>query len=110
MAALIPMWPGMPGWLRLILVNGSLLPLNYALEFGFFFFVAGVKWRQYRVGDEPLSRQDAACLTMLVTSTLICTFLRSSVIGNNDLGWRGFLPAQFVLLLWRWISGRGATG
>ncbi|MGA2156315.1 MAG: hypothetical protein ABSH37_18055 [Bryobacteraceae bacterium] len=100
MAALIPMWPGMPGWLRLILVNGSLLPLNYALEFGFFFFVAGVKWRQYRVGDEPLSRQDAACLTMLVTSTLICTFLRSSVIGNNDLGWRGFLPAQFVLLLW----------
>jgi hypothetical protein len=31
---------------------------------------------------------------------LICTFLRSSVIENNDLGWRGFLIPQFVLLLW----------
>jgi uncharacterized membrane protein len=37
---------------------------------------------------------------MAGTSALICTFLRSSVIGNNDLGWRGFLVAQFVLLLW----------
>lgn len=100
MTALVPVWPGMPTWLRLILVNGSLLPLNYGLEFGFFFLVAGIKWRQYRASGEPLSRQDAACLTMLVTSALICTFLRSTVIGNNDLGWRGFLPAQFVLLLW----------
>jgi hypothetical protein len=100
MTALVPVWAGMPHWLRLILVNGSLLPLNYGLEFGFFFLVAGIKWRQYRASGQPLSRQDAACLTMLVTSTLICTFLRSSVIGNNDLGWRGFLPAQFVLLLW----------
>lgn len=100
MAALVPRWPGMPDWLRLILVNGPLLPLNYALEFGFFFFVAGVKWREYRTGAEPPSRQGMACLTMLVTSTLLCTFLRSDVNGNNDLGWRGFLPAQFVLLLW----------
>ncbi|HEY9140441.1 MAG TPA: hypothetical protein VIN93_06085 [Bryobacteraceae bacterium] len=100
MTALVPVWPAMPHWLRLILVNGSLLPLNYALEFGFFFFVAGIKWRQHRASGEPLSRQDAACVTMLVTSALICTFLRSSVNGNNDLGWRGFLPAQFVLLLW----------
>ena len=100
MAALVPTWPGMPGWLRLVLVNGPLLPLNYALEFGFFFVVAGVKWRQYRSGAERPSRQDAACLTMLLTSALICTFLRSDVNGYNDLGWRGFLPAQFVLLLW----------
>jgi len=100
MTALVPVWPAMPHWLRLILVNGSLLPLNYCLEFGFFFLVAGIKWRQWRASRAPLSRQDAACLTMLVTSALICTFLRSTVIGNNDLGWRGFLPAQFVLLLW----------
>jgi hypothetical protein len=37
---------------------------------------------------------------MLATSALACTFLRSSVIGCNDLGWRGFLIAEFVLLLW----------
>jgi hypothetical protein len=100
MTALVPVWPGMPSWLRLILVNGSLLPLNYGLEFGFFFLIAGIKWRQCRASAEPLSRQDTACLTMLLTSGLLCTFLRSTVIGNNDLGWRGFLPAQFVLLLW----------
>jgi hypothetical protein len=36
---------------------------------------------------------------MIAASVTICTFLRSSVIGNNDLGWRGFLIAQFGLLL-----------
>jgi hypothetical protein len=37
---------------------------------------------------------------MLGTSVLICTFVKSSAISNNDLGWRGFLPARFILLLW----------
>jgi hypothetical protein len=100
LAALIPSWHGMSQWWRLILINAPLLPLNYLLEFGFFFLVARLKWRQYRAGGRPLSRQDLACVTMLATSALICTFLRSSVIGCNDLGWRGFLVAQFVLLLW----------
>jgi hypothetical protein len=85
---------------RLILYNGSLLPLNYALEFGFFLLAARYKWRLHRAKKQPLQREDLACLVMAGTSALICTFLRSSVIGNNDLGWRGFLVAQFVLLLW----------
>jgi hypothetical protein len=37
---------------------------------------------------------------MLITTVAVCTFVRSSVIANNDLGWRGFLFAQFVLILW----------
>ena len=37
---------------------------------------------------------------MVFTSVFICTFLKSGVIANNDLGWRGFLPAQFMLLMW----------
>src|SRR6185437_9534528 len=45
------------------------------------------------------SRQELALVTMAATSILICTFLRSSVIGCNDLGWRGFLIAEFILLL-----------
>ena len=85
---------------RLILYNGSLLPLNYALEFGFFLLAARYKWRHHRATKQPLQREDLAFLVMAGTSALICTFLRSSVIGNNDLGWRGFLVAQFVLLLW----------
>ncbi len=85
---------------RRILVNGSLLPLNYLLEFGLFFLIARYKWRQHRASGLPLSRADLAMLVMAVTSTLLCTFLKSAPIGNNDLGWRGFLMAQFVLLLW----------
>ena len=38
---------------------------------------------------------------MLVgTSFLIGSFLRSTTISSNDLGWRCFLPAQLVFLLW----------
>jgi hypothetical protein len=106
-AGLVPGWHGMGKWTRLILVNGSLLPVNYFLEFGFFFLIGAVKWRQFRTAGRPLARHDLACIVLLATSTLICTFLKSAVIGNNDLGWRGFLPAQFVLLLWSvdvWID------
>jgi hypothetical protein len=85
---------------RLLLINLPMLPLNYFLEFGFFFAIARHKWRLHRAYGQPLSRQDLACFAMLGTSALICTFLRSGIIGNNDLGWRGFLVAQFVLLLW----------
>jgi hypothetical protein len=99
-AGLVPGWHGMGKWTRLILINGSLLPVNYFLEFGFFFLIARIKWRQYRAAGRPLARNDLACVVLLATSTLICTFLKSTVIGNNDLGWRGFLPAEFVLLLW----------
>jgi len=37
---------------------------------------------------------------MFGVSVLVSTFVRSGVIATNDLGWRGFLPAQFVMLLW----------
>jgi hypothetical protein len=99
LAALIPTGTLSSGWRR-ILVNGSSIPLNYLIEFGLFFLVARYKWRQHRASGQPASRQDLAMAVMAVTSTLVCTFLRSSVIGSNDLGWRGFLIAEFVLLLW----------
>ena len=37
---------------------------------------------------------------MVGVSVLVCTFVRSGVLSGNDLGWRGFLPAQFIMLLW----------
>jgi len=90
----------LPAIWRRILVNGTMLPLNYLLEFGLFFLVARYQWRQHRASGRPLSRNELALAIMALTSTLACTFLRSGVIGNNDLGWRGFLIAQFVLVLW----------
>jgi len=100
LADMIPVWHGLtPGW-RLILVNGPLIPLNYLMELGFFFLAGLVTLRKFRKRGGSLSREELACAVMAAVSILICTFLRSSVIGCNDLGWRGFLIAEFVLLLW----------
>jgi len=85
-----------PG-IRPVVLNLPLLPLNYLLELGVFFAAWPVWWRMRR--GRPLSRQELACTVMVATSILICTFLKSSVIGCNDLGWRGFLIAEFILLL-----------
>jgi hypothetical protein len=87
-------------WWRLTLVNSILLPLNYLLELGFFLGVGVVWWRKRRARAESLTRNELATVLMILTSATICTFLRSTVIDNNDLGWRGFLVAQFGLLLW----------
>jgi len=99
-AALVPRFAGMSESVRLLVVNGPLIPVNYLMELGLFFLVGTIQWRKFRRRGGPLSRQELACTTMIATSILICTFLRSSVIGSNDLGWRGFLLAQFMLLLW----------
>jgi hypothetical protein len=80
-------------------VNAVLLPLNYFLELGFFFAIAWLTLKRYRRTGK-LTRQQLALSAMFVTSVVICTFVRSSVIAYNDLGWRGFLVAQFVLILW----------
>jgi hypothetical protein len=86
------------GWL-IQLVYAALLPLNYFLELGFFFAIGWLTLKGYRKSGK-LTRQQLALSTMLIVSVVICTFVRSSVIANNDLGWRGFLFAQFVLILW----------
>jgi hypothetical protein len=85
---------------RLILVNGTLLPLNYLLEFGFFFLVARYKWKRHRASGEPLSRADLAFAVIAATSVVMCTFLRSHGGGMNDLGWRGMLVGELVLVIW----------
>ena len=74
------------------------LPLNYFLELGFFGVAAIVFLADLRKRG-PLQLQDLAAITMAGVSVAICTFVRSGTLGN-DLGWRGFLPAQFIMLLW----------
>jgi hypothetical protein len=75
------------------------LPLNYFLELGFFGVAAVVLMLRLR-RESPFRPNDLAAMTLAAVSIVICTFVRSGVIGANDLGWRGFLPAQFVMLLW----------
>ena len=93
------------GWfqnsmLRLNLVNALLLPLNYLLELGAFLFAGFWTLRLWLGKGKRLSPYQLVTLIFCGVSAAICTCLRSSVIANNDLGCRGFLLAQFVLLLW----------
>ena len=85
---------------QVLLMRAALLPLNYFLELGFFFAVACLVWKRFRANKTAPTRQEWASFAMVGTSVAICTFMKSSLIANNDLGWRGFLPAQFILLLW----------
>ncbi len=82
------------------LLNLLFLPLNYGLELGFFGIIVLLQFKRYRRRWPNLSRNELACTAMVLVSSLICTFLRSNVIKNNDLGWRGFLIAQFIWVLW----------
>jgi len=76
-----------------------LLPANYGMELGFF-LVAGLLWLQQHQKEEllknPFFIPEIALLCVVV---IICSFIRSS-IAANDLGWRGWLFGQFILLVW----------
>ncbi len=75
------------------------LPINYLIELGFFFF-GGWLYVSYRKSQGgKLTREEQFLLLMFLVTVVLCTFVKSNV-KNNDLGWRGFMFAQFALLLW----------
>ena len=84
----------------LTIANAIFLPVNYALELGFFLAVGVLRLHQLVRGRIEANANELAAWTLVMASFLIGTFLRSSTTGSNDLGWRCFLPAQFILLLW----------
>ena len=85
---------------RANLAHLVVLPVNYTLEFGFFLIVGVAQCKRMWRTRQSLTEDELCGFTMAATSILVCTFVRSTVIANNDLGWRGMLIAQFVLLLW----------
>ena len=74
------------------------LPLNYFLEFGFYAIAAFIWIRKIRRGEWRWSINDKLAAAFICASLFVITFSRS-VMGTNDLGFRGALPAQFFLLL-----------
>lgn len=96
---IIPFLPKLhPILLSLIFL--AILPLNYLMELGFF-FVAGLLWMQQH--DKGPWRQNPFHLEevlLLSTVFFVGSFIRSTSIQNNDLGWRAWLLGQFVLLIW----------
>jgi hypothetical protein len=97
--SLISLFQVLNGWVVAIL-NGLLLPLNYLLGLGFFLLVGFLQWRRMRAHRDFLGHRELCGFTLAVISILLCTFLRSGVITANDLGIRGLMLAQFVLLIW----------
>jgi hypothetical protein len=87
------------GW-KTNLANLMVLPLNYFMELGFFLIVGVVQCRRMWHNRGRLTESQLCGFTMAATSMVVVTFVNSSVAAGNDLGWRGFLPAQFILLLW----------
>lgn len=85
------------------------LPVNYFLELGFFAVAAFLFWKWRLSRRTPLTKEESLLASLALGSVLICTFLRST-IRWNDLGWRGFLVAQFVLLLWSIPVAEAALG
>jgi hypothetical protein len=99
-------------WLQnLFLV--ALLPVYYLIEFGAFAVAGFATWKAYWRRNEPLRKWEWAALNIFSASLLVGTFLESTT-GNNDLGYRSILFAQFVLLLWtvpyiyRWYTERSS--
>ena len=72
----------------------------YALEFGFFALIMVLCLRRDRQSPVPLSRQRRMAWMMFVVCLLTLSVLKSETTGSNDLGFRGMLVVQFVLLLW----------
>ena len=76
------------------------LPINYLFELGFF-FMAGLFW--FKIKDKKTLRSNSFFLAEILlfsAAFLIGSCLRSTLITSNDLGWRAWLPGQFILLIW----------
>ncbi len=84
-------------WKSFILL--MFLPLNYFFELGFFSLVAFI-WLKSHKDDFRENPYYSSEILLLGVSFFICTFMKSTLIENNDLGWRGWLPGQFILLIW----------
>ncbi|MBK8783080.1 MAG: hypothetical protein IPO22_15020 [Anaerolineales bacterium] len=82
-------------------INFLMLPLNYLFEFGFFFIVAllwiGSRFREKIAGQ---NRYYVPELILVAVVTILMSFLYSDIISINDLGIRGWLPVQFILIVW----------
>lgn len=102
-------------WNQIAWANLAALPLNYFLETGLAFLLAGV-WLRRACRRKHLRESEGIALGLFLTALFVGTFLRSGVIVNNDLAWRGALVGQLILVIWSagplsaWWRIRGRRG
>lgn len=80
--------------------NFFMLPLNYLFELGFFFIMAAVWIQEFYSRNKNLSPIYKAELVLAAMTVLVLSFLYSTLISINDLGIRGWLPLQILLIVW----------
>ena len=70
------------------------------MELGFF-FITGLLWiQQHRRGTLTQNPFYFLEIVLLSVTIFIGSFVQSTAISSNDLGWRAWLPGQFILLIW----------
>lgn len=81
------------------LANLGLLVPGYAVELGFYLAVLLIylvpAWR----GRTPLGAARRSLVLIAISTLVIISVIRSSVLTSNDFGWRAALLLQFPLLL-----------
>jgi hypothetical protein len=87
-------------WNQIAWANLAALPLNYFLETGLGFVLAGIWLRRAWLRRKQLQELEWIALGLFLTSLFVATFLRSSVISSNDLAWRGAMIGQLILVIW----------
>ena len=97
--ALVSNWRSAERWL-MVAADLLLLPPNYFLELGFFFLIGFLQWRKMRASKNFFRHPELSGFVMAASGAIVCTFIRSGVIEVNDLGIRGFMVVQFMLLIW----------
>jgi hypothetical protein len=100
-----PFWPlnlsssALPNW-QTMTMDFLALPFNYLLELGFF-LITGILWFQFCKKQQSQTNPFySAEIALLLTAGILVTFFRSTLITNNDFGWRGPMFVQFILLIW----------
>lgn len=82
------------------LLNLLFLPLNYLFELGFFFLMAVFWFQEFYKRNKKLNPMYQAELILVLVSIVLLSFIRSTIIVINDLGIRGWLPMQIILVIW----------
>jgi hypothetical protein len=80
--------------------NLLFLPLNYLFELGFFFAIAALWLESYFQKNTVSNQYYTPEIILVATITFVMSFVYSNIISINDLGIRGWLPAQFILVVW----------
>lgn len=82
------------------LVSLFFLPVSYLIELGVYFLVGAIWMQRLRAGyfrDNPYQVPE---LLLIITSLVVLSFVASRLIAINDLGIRGWLPMQVILIVW----------